>query len=137
MERSLKKCTAPRSSGRRYLSLCTVPSMETVAKRTTNAFVRAVSINGHRCPDYGHKTPPVLRYAVSRLHGLSQNKTTGTLLARLTLIACFLGLLPAAFGAADESQILTVENKVWVVGANNAARQEAKPGQVLHIYDKL
>ena len=52
------------------------------------------------------------------------------------LCLAVLGLLPAAQGR-DESQILTVENKVWVMPAESGARQEAKPGQILHLHDRL
>ena len=49
---------------------------------------------------------------------------------------CF-GLLPMALRAADESQIKTVENKVWFTAANSSERQIAKPEQILHLHDKI
>ena len=53
------------------------------------------------------------------------------------VVGLCLGLLPAAIRAADESQIETVENKVWFTAANSSERQIAKPKQILHLHDKI
>lgn len=48
-----------------------------------------------------------------------------------------MALLPTARVVAEESQILTVENKVWIITANSAERQPAKVNQVIHLHDKI
>ena len=61
-----------------------------------------------------------------------------TRLARVVLgLSLMVGLLPVAHGAAEDSQILTLENQVWVTLANATRRQPAKVGQVIHLHDKL
>ena len=54
---------------------------------------------------------------------------------RILLVACCLAV-PAA-RAAEESQLLTVENRVSYTPANTPVRQPATPGQFLHLHDKL
>jgi Flp pilus assembly protein TadD len=59
-------------------------------------------------------------------------------LARIVLGASLiLTWLARTATAAEDSQVLTVENKVWITPAGANERQPAKAGQVIQLHDKI
>ncbi len=64
-------------------------------------------------------------------------KNTASLARLVVGLGLPLILIFSARAAAEESQILTTENKVWIIPAGASERQPAKVDQVIHLHDKI
>ena len=94
-------------------------------------------------------TDPAPRQQVPKKQTVRLPHPRATRTARLAFVALSAALLwlrpalgwaqahPSASPATEQSQILTVENKVWRLPANTANWLPAKPGEVLNLGDKL